>query len=263
VIEGVENRFITIGCLLVSVAALIYTVVSGNAFAAMVAVIFSFLTLLVWKYGYLIMPYFFQKTKIVEIRYGYEIPPSRDYLIRKTPSGYLATKFLEIKLHESTLDKGEKERAALLASFERAISSLNNVVKISYLLAPLDITKHVEEIKTQRSMAEVKRAKLGSKEKEEAVILDRQIAMWNRLLERISGGERPLEVIIFASTTASGATREEAVAKVKRQAKEIRTILSSTLGADVVELADKQMLKCFEWEFFAPPTPEALKDEVF
>jgi len=258
-----ENRLITILSLLIAVVSAVYTIASGNVFAAMFAIFFAFLTLLIWKYGYLIMPYFFEKTKIVEIRYGYEIPPSRDYLIRKTPSGYLATKFLEIKLHESTLDKGEKERAALLASFERAISSLNNVVKISYLLAPLDITKHVEEIKTQRSMAEAKRAKLSAKEKEEAVILDRQIAMWNRLLERMSGGERPLEVVIFASTTASGATREEAVAKVKRQAKEITTILSSTLGADVVELSDKQMLKCFEWEFFAPPTPEALKDEVF
>ncbi|MEM2948398.1 MAG: hypothetical protein QXY61_01775 [Candidatus Anstonellales archaeon] len=259
----IENRFVTIACLIVAVASLLYTIASGNIFAALIAVVFAFLTLLMWKYGYLVMPYFFEKTKIVEIRYGYEIPPSRDYLIRKTPSGYLATKFLGIKLHESTLDKGEKERASLLASFERAISSLNNVVKISYLLAPLDITKHVEEIKTQRSMAEVKRAKLGAKEKEEAVILDRQIAMWNRLLERISGGEKPLETIIFASTTASGATREEAVAKVKRQAKEIRTILSSTLGADVVELMDSDMLRCFEWEFFAPPTPEALKDEVF
>lgn len=259
----IENRFVTIGSIIIAVAALLYTIASGNVFTAMVAVIFAFLTLAMWKYGYLIMPYFFEKTKIVEIRYGYEIPPSRDYLLKKTPSGYLATKFLEIKLHESTLDKGEKERASLLASFERAISSLNNVVKISYLLAPLEITKHVEEIKTQRSMAEVKRAKLGTKEKEEAVILDRKIAMWNRLLERISGGEKPLESIIFASTTASGATREEAVAKVKRQAKEIRTILSSTLGADIIELNDTNMLKCFEWEFFAPPTPEALKDEVF
>ena len=93
--------------------------------------------------------------------------------------------------------------------------------------------------------------------------LDREIAMWNRLLERITHGERPVEVIAFASTTSFGLTKEEAIARIRRQAKEVSTILSSSMGTDVTELSDTEMLKCFEWDRFFPTTQEELRDETF
>jgi len=87
--------------------------------------------------------------------------------------------------------------------------------------------------------------------------------MWNRLLERITHGDRSLEITAFAQTTAFGVTKEEAISKVRRQAKEARTIISSTLGADVTELLDTDMIKCFEWSYFIPADTEQMRDEVF
>jgi hypothetical protein len=40
-------------------------------------------------------------------------------------------------------------------------------------------------------------------------------------------------------------------------------MLSSSLGCDVRELKDLEMLKCFEWELFFPTTEEEIKDELF
>jgi hypothetical protein len=50
---------------------------------------------------------------------------------------------------------------------------------------------------------------------------------------------------------------------VRRQSKEVKTIISSTLGSDVSELFDLDMIRCFEWEYFLPPESEQMRDEVF
>ena len=65
------------------------------------------------------------------------------------------------------------------------------------------------------------------------------------------------------STTASAVTKDEAVSRSRRQAQELKTILSSTLSAGVRELSDLDMIKCFEWEYFIPEQREDLLDEVF
>lgn len=202
-------------------------------------------------------------TNIIEIRDNYEVPSTRDYILKKTGSGYYSTKFLEIKYYESSMDKNEDGKKMMFESFEKAISSLKYIVKISLLISAIDLSKHIDDIKTRRSNAETRRAAEGNVKADELIKYDREIAMWNRLLDRLGKGERAVEVIAFASTTAFGLTREEAVGKVNRQAKEIRTILSSSMGCDIRELKDLEMLKCFEWELFFPTSEEELYDETF
>jgi hypothetical protein len=148
-------------------------------------------------------------------------------------------------------------------SFEKAISSLKYIVKITLMISTLDLSKHIDEIKTKRGAVEARKAKEVKIARDESMRMDRELAYWNRLLDRISLGERPVEVIAFASTTAFGLTRDEALGRVSRQSKELRTILSSSLGCDVRELKDIEMLKCFEWDYFFPTTREEIKDAMF
>lgn len=257
------NRGITIASLLGGFLAIVLSLTFGSVWFALLAAMFFTLSLVLWKYGYLLIPMITKATNVIELRDNYEVPPSRDYIIKKTPDGYYSSKFMEIRFYESSMDKNESEKRLLFESFEKAVSSLKYVVKISLLLSAIDISKHIDEIKTRRSNVETKR---GAEEKlnpGEIIRYDREIAMLNRLLDRFSRGERPIEAISFASTTSFGITREEAVTRVQRQAKELKTILSSSLGCDVRELKDLEMLKCFEWELFYPTTEEEMKDEVF
>lgn len=256
------NRIITLTSLGGGLVAIIVSIMLGSYSSAIVAAILFLIALTTWKYGYLFVPYITSGLSIIEKEGPYTISKSRDYIVKKTEEGYLATKYLEVLIYESTTDKTKEEKEFLFESFERALRSLKHTVKITFMLSPIDVSKHIEEIKTKRSEAEAKKAKLHP-QSPESIKLDREIAMWNRLLNRLSSGERPMEVIIYASTTAFGSTQDEAVALVKRQAREIKTILSSTLSAEVKELKDLDMIKCFEWDFFAPPTHEALVDEVF
>ena len=221
------------------------------------------LILLFWKYGYLIIPVITRYTNIVEIRDSYEVPQTRDFILKKTERGYYASKFLEIKFYESSLDKGSQGTKAMFEAFEKAILSLRNVVKISLLVSALELSKHVDEVKTKRSIAESKRSKLSSTSSDESIKLDREISMWNRYLDRLSKGERAIELIAYTTTTSFGLTKDEAISKMKRQTKEVSTILSSTLGCEVSELRDTDMLRCFEWDKFLPASEEELRDQVF
>lgn len=257
------NRLATIFSLAGGLLALLFAVAYGNPLAIILSALFFCLSIAFWKYGYLFIPFITRATNIIEIRNGYEVPPTRDHIIRKSGDGYYATKFLEVRYYESTLDKKEGEKALMLESFERAICAMKYVVKLSLLLSAVDLSKHIDEIKTKRSSAESRKAKLGKDDADESIRLDREITMWNRQLSRMTRGEKSIEVLAFASTTAFGLTREESAARVRRQAKEVSTMLSSSLGCDVTDLIDLEMLRCFEWEYFFPTTPEELKDEVF
>ncbi len=260
------NRAVTVAALVGGFIAIIISLVyggEGNVLFATIAGLLFLTSIATWKYGYLFIPVITQATNIVEIRGDYEVPSSRDYIIKKTHDGYYATRFLEIRFYESSIDKGEGEKTMMFESFEKAISSLKYIVKISLLISAIDLSKHIEEIKTKRSNIEVRRSAEGKIKADEVIRYDREIAMWNRLLDRLGRGERAVEVIAFASTTAFGLTREEAVSRVNRQAKELKTILSSSLACDITDLKDLDMLKCFEWELFFPTTEEELRDEVF
>lgn len=258
----IANRVVTFAALGGGLLSLLFSFVSGQVVFALFASIFFALSIIIWKYGYLIIPFFTSAAKIVEVRGGHSIPPTRDCITKRIAGGYYASKFLEIKFYESMIDKGDADRSAMIESFEKSLASLKNVIKISLMVSSVDLTKHIDKIKTKRSASESRRRRLPPNS-EEQVRIDREIAMWNRLLERITHGDRSLEITAFAQTTAFGVTKEEAISKARRQAKEARTIISSTLGADVTELLDTDMIKCFEWSYFIPADSEQLRDEVF
>ena len=258
----IANRMVTFSALGGGVLSLLFAFVSGQVLFALVASFFFALSILLWKYGYILIPFFTSATNIIEVRGGYNIPPTRDCITKRTGGGFYASKFLEVKFYESMIDKGDTDRSSMIESFEKALASLKNVLKISLMVSSVDLTKHIDKIKAKRSAAESKRRRLPPNS-EELVRIDREIAMWNRLLERITHGDRSLEITAFAQTTAFGVTKEEAISKVRRQAKEARTIISSTLGADVTELLDTDMIKCFEWSYFIPADTEQMRDEVF
>lgn len=257
------NRAVTFAALIGGFVALIISFVYMNALVLLASVFMFMFSLLIWKYGYLLIPMLTRATNVIEVRGSYEVPPTRDYVMKKDQNGYYATKFLEVKFYESSMDKSQDEKKTMFESFEKAISSLKYVVKISLMISALDLSGHLDDIKTRRSAAETKKSKTSQSSSDEQLRTDREIAMWNRLLDRITQGERPVELVAFASTTAFGLTRDEALSRVSRQSKEIKTILSSSLGCDIRELADTDMLKCFEWDFFFPTTNEEMRDELF
>ena len=236
-----------------------------SALAAAVGALFFCLSLALWKYGYVLVPFFMKGAKIVEAGRNFEIPPSQDAIVGKSGGNFLATVFLAARLYESASEKQPGERGALGEMFEKAIASSGFPFKICALVCPLELKNELEEIRSKRSIAESRKEKLSasSKHDSEMARLDREIAMWSRQIERLTGGEKPLEMVFYLSTTASGLTKEEAIARARAQGDELSVVVGSALSCEIVPLAGEEMKRCFWWDFFGPADRDDLQDQMF
>ncbi|MEM4348573.1 MAG: hypothetical protein QXN37_03320 [Candidatus Anstonellaceae archaeon] len=260
--EG-ENRLYTILALAGGFLALSAAFFFGSPFAAAFAASCFVLSVALWKYGYLIIPFFAKRAKIVEIGRNFEIPPSQDVVVGKAGWNFVATAFLAIKFYESASEKDEKGKQTLAEMFERAVSTVGFPFKLSCIVCPLDLKNEIEEARARRSLAESKLEKLQKRQSAERARLKREIAMWDRQIERLSSGRMPLEVLFCLSTTASGLTKEEAIARANAQAEELSVVVGGALSCEVVRLKGEEMKKCFWWDFFGPSDREELADELF
>ncbi len=226
----------------------------------------SFGGVLLWKYGYLIIPLITQRTKVVMVTdTGYEIPPEQDAIVKKVGGVFYASEFLGLKIFESATEKALEENVAYNQYFERAISNLKYVTKIAYMLYVEDVGEKRKMIETKRAEAQLRLSRERDKPDPDVLRMDkyeREVAHWDVQLNKLIRGVKPMGVIAYAMTTATGISKEAALAAVRSQASELRTVLANALNVEVIPLTGDEMIKCFEWETFYPTTPRELEESV-
>jgi hypothetical protein len=228
----------------------------------------AFATFLFWKYGYILVPLITERTNIImRMEGGYEVPPSEDVIVKQSPEAgvYYASAFLAIKVFESATEKTSEENIAYNEYFERAISNLKYVTKISYLLYVEDIGQKRKNIETKRAEAQLRLARERDKPEPDVLKIDkleREVSHWDLQLNKLIKGVKPMGVVAYAMTTAAGVSKEGAIAATKAQAAELTTVLANALNVEVKWLKGDEMLKCFEWEKFYPTTPQELEESA-
>jgi hypothetical protein len=263
-----------LGSIAVGVLGAFFALVGGSAGFSIATLIGGALAglgalggVLLWKYGYIIIPLITQRTKTVLLTdTGYEIPPEQDVIIKNVNDVYYASAFLTLRIYESATEKSVDENIAYNQYFERAISNLKYVTKISYMLFVEDIGEKRKILETKRAEAQLRLAR--EKEKAEPDVLkidkyEREVAHWDAQLAKLIKGIKPMGVVAYAMTTATGISREAAIAAVRTQANELKTVLANALNVEVLQLTGDEMLKCFEWERFYPTTVKELEEAVF
>ncbi len=239
-----------------------------NIFGAFLVALFGFLSILFYKYGYIFVPLVTKFAKVVLITdTGYEIPPEQDVIVKKDEDSglYYASAFLGIRIFESMMEKTTEEIVAYNQYFERAISNLRFVMKLSYLLYVEDVEAKRQAILAKKMECQLRLQRERQKPNPDEIVctkLEREIAKWERELDKLIKGYRPMAVIAYAMTTATGVTKEAAMDKVRAQAKELEAILTNALNVKVEKLTGDEMLKAFKWEKFLPPTLEEAEEEV-
>lgn len=258
--EG-ENRLYTVLSVAGGFFCLAAALLLGSPLAAGAGAFFFFLSLALWKYGHAFVPALLRGAGISEVGMNFEIPPGQEVVVGMEGGLFLATAYLSARLYESSSGKG----ARASEMFERAVSSLGFPFRLCAQVSPLDLRGELDEMRAKRSIAESRLGRLqGRRAKSpEAARLEREIAMWSRQIESIGSGQVPLEVLFVLSTTASGATKEEAVALAGRQADGLSVAAGSALSCEVVRLRGEDLKRCFSWDFFGPPNAEKLHDELF
>lgn len=246
---------------------LLYAAFFPSPAAAAVSSFFFFSSLLVWKYGYLIIPPLCSIFGIRASACGFELSPAQDAIIEQDGPDFIASAFLQLEIPQSLSDKPPEEAAAYCKSLESALCSLKSTCQISLALSSLDLGPEIEDIKARRSMAESRLASLfsskGPQDSSQAALLKREISMWNRLLSKLTSGSKPMEVFFYALTSARGASRQEALNHLSSQSLEVSTALSSALNVQARRLCADQLVRCVRFCRNVPQTKEEFRDYLW
>lgn len=262
--EG-ENRLFTVLCLAGGFFCLALALFLGSPSAVALSALFFLSSLVAWRYGYALFPMLMEGAKVVEAGRNFEIPPSQDAITGIKGGKFMATCFLSARLYDSASEKGAEGGKAMGEMFERAVSSAGFPFRVCAMIVPLELSSEMEEIRARRSLAESRREKLLHSRGQDAEIarLEREIAMWGRQLGKMGEGEKPLDVVFYFSTTASGFSKEEALSRARSQAKELSVVAGSALACEMKLLRGEEMKRCFWWDFFGPSDRDELLDETF
>lgn len=257
------------GSIAVGVLGAVFAFLGGGPFAivgGILAALGSMMGVLFWKYGYIVIPLITQRTNIVMMSdEGYEVPPSQDVIVKNSGGVFYASAFLGLRIFESATEKSQEENLTYSQFFERAISNLKYVTKVSYMLYVEDVGEKRKLIETKRAEAQLRLARERDKPQPDVLKMDRyerEAAVWDVQLTKLIKGIKPMGVIAYAQTTAVGLSKDGAIASARTQANELRTVLANALNVEVVLLTGDEMLKCFEWEKFFPTTPQELEESV-
>lgn len=257
-----KERQLTIALLAISAVLLVLIFITGgfgsiNAILIIAASFCATSALIVYKYGYWIVPFLTKKVRVIDvIEDPPEIAPSQDAVIKRTAEKYYASVFLHVKIYDSVTEKSDDEKEAFMDLWERAVSGLKFVTKFTITSIVKDLTKYRESMEGKKAEVQLKLAGEREKPNADQILLEkyeREIAMWDSMLSRLSIGDRPISNFAYIMTTGSGSTPEQALAVVKAQANDIKSTISTTLGADVALLAGEEMRRCFDWEYMIPP----------
>lgn len=251
------NKRMASGVVAVQLVLLAVLLLYPSVIVAFAAALSFLLAAAVWRFGFIIKPVLTKKANIIEGFGKYEIPSSQDVIVKKEGDRYFATSYLLIRFTQSSTEKTPEQISIMKQSYERSISSLNYVCKISNMVCPVDLTPYVDRIKETRSKAEARLSELSSlpssaNQGGEMSRLKREIESCESQLERIQAGERPMRMLNFAMTCASGHSKEDAIMKAKAQAAELKTVIASTMDSEVEALGGDELKRCFEWDYMLP-----------
>jgi hypothetical protein len=226
----------------------------------------SLMGILFWKYGYMIVPLITQRTNtILMTDEGYEVPPTEDVILKGSNGVFYASAYLGLKIFESATEKSPEENMTYSQFFERAISNLKYVTKVSYMLYVEDVGEKRKTVETKRAESQLRLARERDKPEPDVLRMDRyerEVSVWDAQLTKLIKGIKPMGVIAYAQTTAVGLSKDAAIAAARAQSNELRTVLANALNVEVVTLSGDEMLKCFEWDKFFPTTPQELEESV-
>jgi len=232
-----------------------------TAVPLLIAVLSAPAAIFIYKYGYWLIPYFTRGQRTVNTKgFSFELSPNEDALVKQEAGEFIATVFLGVKIYKSTTEMSEDEKFGFMDLWERAVSGLKQVTKYGVLLYIKDLQQYLESVENEKSDAQLKLSEERQKpspDEKKLDLLEREVAMWDNIKEKLAIGEKPTAVHTFVQVSAKGATKDAALAAARTAAKEARSTISTALNVDVVQYSKDDMKRCYDWSL---SIPEGMKE---
>lgn len=217
---------------------------------------------------YLVLPAFTYLFRITEIPAdGYEIVPEQNAIIKNVQGIYYAIGYLGISIYEYVLRREEPEENIQLQFlqglelWERAVERFNFPLSIDLISFQRDLMATRREFEEQRDYYEYRLSKelqAPNPNALEVEALQRKIRIVNLKLNRMSSGEKPIGVLMYATVIAYGSNKQAALQNLNALIKEATVTLSNALDMKVERLSGRDLRNAFLLSTIVPPSSQEL-----
>lgn len=196
-----------------------------------------------------------RKSIVVSDEDRYRLSESGDALITRTGEGFLATAYAMIPLYTSGTEMSPEERLEFGKQVGRLISVNREPARFSTQMRVMDKDFYIGSIRDTISATENELVTLmqkGAPDAETARLRGR-IEMWRGILDTV-GKSQSLELVSYASVSASGTNEFEAVSMAQQKARDLISGISTTLGIAPLMIVGDELRRFIEPEYMVPYT---------
>ncbi|MBI4361239.1 hypothetical protein HY572_05710 [Candidatus Micrarchaeota archaeon] len=241
----------------------VLALVAGSLVALVFSSLLFFFAVAVQRFGDVLLPAFLKKAHVVETRGSWRLLDE----VAVLPDGdrFLSSAFLEVDVSHCPSSASPEKTASYAASFEQALSALTFPAQFSVLVFGLDVEKYRESVLTKRLESELLLSRLKKSPKPDVSAVareERKLSMFSGLLDKLAQGQKPLDVVYFVSTTASGFSEAQAAERVRLQARELKAVVANALNAPVRLLRGDEVKRCLDWKAAIPVSHESFLGRV-
>jgi len=205
-------------------------------------------------YSYLISPIMKQRKKhiILSDQVPYWLASTDDCIVSKRGEDFIATAFINIPMYVSASEMTDEERERFSNQISRLVSVNKDPVRFSSVLRIMDKDEYLTKIK----------GLIGSAENDESTALQKndpleierargKLSMWKKILDHI-GSKSSMELVTFASISATGSKEYEAITISQQKAKELMNGIGTILGVTPNIIIGSEIFKLVEPEYLIP-----------
>jgi hypothetical protein len=268
-----EETILYIGSTSVVALLLIFNTTAFGQFDILVSglAVFSIVMLFVINYAdFIIFP-------LITLAFGIKMVPAKGYYIPKNSNSivklingiYYATGYLTANVYNYVFaveNVDENEEAKLAEGpdkWEKIVMNAGFPFKFNIISVAEDIQKYREELEGKRGMLEFQVSKEMNTDKPDEMMvqdLQRKMSVLDARINKLSGGERPLNALMYIETTAVGVSEKEAVDALTNQLSHLETLFNS-FDLSITRVIGRELYYLFTFNYMLPESGLLL--EVF
>lgn len=186
---------------------------------------------------------------------AYRLSESGDAILTKSGDEFVATVYATIPIYRSGTEMTPEERLDFGKQVGRLISVNKEPARFSTQMRIMNKDYYIESIRDTIESTENELVSLTQKgaPASETEHLRGRVEMWRNILDGV-GRVQSLELINYASVSASGSNEFEAVSMAQQRARELISGISTTLGITPLMAVGDELRKFIEPEYMIPFT---------
>ncbi len=200
---------------------------------------------------------------------NYYIPGANNCIIKYTNGLYYATGYLTANIYnyvfEAESEEGGEESKLLDApeKWERIVMNSDFPFKFNIIAIAEDIQKYRDALEGKRGVLEFQLSKEAGSNNPSKMDMDdiqKQINILDARIDRLSGGERPVDSVMYAETVAVGVSEKEAADSLTNQLNHLQTLFSA-FDVNITRVVGREMYHLFTFGYALPE--EDLMTQLF